>query len=180
MSIIGFEARNETSFREGDSHTLRQIVQLVLPAVQTFVCEGDWPMVNFASRRSISFTAKDCRPNYFMLCKTFLCGAWRPALHLPSIRERGLFFATLASFTREWFQKYRQKQLDGSKNSLLSIVSSQLIVILLFWLSHFRVPFDEKVTKPSQLTQDESMDSAALAETKISSNSSKSKTIDCE
>ena len=101
MSIIGFEARNETSFREGDSHTLRQIVQLVLPAVQTFVCEGDWPMVNFASRRSISFTAKDCRPNYFMLCKTFLCGARWTALHLRSICERDLFFVALASFTRE-------------------------------------------------------------------------------
>ena len=41
MSIIRFESRNETSSREGDSHTLRQIAHVVLPAVQTFVCEGD-------------------------------------------------------------------------------------------------------------------------------------------
>jgi len=95
----------------------------------------------------------------------FACEQSREAASLRKYSRDVL--PVFANFVREWFQKYQQKQLDGSKNSLLSIVSSQLIVILLFWLSHFRVPFDEKVTKPSQLTQDESMDSAALAETKI-------------
>jgi len=43
-------------------------------------------------------------------------------------------------------QKYRQKQLDGSKKSLSSIVASQLIVMFILCSSIFSIPFDEKVT----------------------------------
>ena len=83
--------------------------------------------------------------------------------------------ATFANFISKWFRKYRQKLLDKSKQLLYSsTVASQLIVTLFFCSLQVRT------NKPSQPTQYKSMDSAALAETKISSNSSKSKTIDCE